>query len=233
MAWVAIEDFNGLSDATNLAGQSGSGASGWSAAWVNSATNLIRSTTDQAFDGSSASAEVVSGGGNTFYTRTLTTSISGSGVVYIAMRRTANNSGENAFSLRSSGGNRCGVVMNSAGNLTVGGETLVAYSTNTWYVIRITFDVGAGTYTGAYSTGGAYSAETSSRTMGSSGNIDRVGIGGDTGTGIDYVGLISDTDPFGASGPANLKTLNGIAKANIKTINGIAIASLKSFNGVV
>ena len=34
------------------------------------------------------------------------------------------------------------------------------------------------------------------------------------------------------SGPANLKSWNGLAKASIKTINGVAIASVKSVNGV-
>jgi hypothetical protein len=37
--------------------------------------------------------------------------------------------------------------------------------------------------------------------------------------------------PF-ASGPANLKTRNGLATASIKTINGLAIASVKTYNGV-
>ena len=36
-----------------------------------------------------------------------------------------------------------------------------------------------------------------------------------------------------ASGPANLKTFNGLAKASVKTINGVAIASVKTVNGVV
>lgn len=34
------------------------------------------------------------------------------------------------------------------------------------------------------------------------------------------------------SGPANLKTWNGIPKASVKTINGVAIASVKTWNGV-
>ncbi len=35
-----------------------------------------------------------------------------------------------------------------------------------------------------------------------------------------------------ASGPANVKTVNGLAKASIKTINGLAIASIKTLNGL-
>lgn len=34
------------------------------------------------------------------------------------------------------------------------------------------------------------------------------------------------------SGPANLKTFNGLAKASVKTINSLAIASIKSWNGL-
>ncbi|MEQ1646118.1 MAG: hypothetical protein ABL959_21885 [Pyrinomonadaceae bacterium] len=35
-----------------------------------------------------------------------------------------------------------------------------------------------------------------------------------------------------ASGPANLKTVNGLAKASVKTIDGVAIASVKTVNGL-
>jgi hypothetical protein len=34
------------------------------------------------------------------------------------------------------------------------------------------------------------------------------------------------------TGPANVKTVNGLAKASVKTINGLAIASVKSWNGI-
>lgn len=33
-------------------------------------------------------------------------------------------------------------------------------------------------------------------------------------------------------GPANVKTINGLAKASVKTVNGLAIASVKSVNGL-
>ena len=35
-----------------------------------------------------------------------------------------------------------------------------------------------------------------------------------------------------ASGPANVKTWNGLAQASVKTVNGLAIASVKSRNGI-
>lgn len=195
-AWVAHESFEGYTDESDLAGQSG--GSGWSAGWVNAATNLERADTATAYQGT-VSARVVSGGGNTFYTRALTTAESGSGVMYVAMRNSVTNSGINSFTLRSNTGFRTVVQLNASGNLTVGSATLLAgYSANTWYLIRITYNVAAGTYTGAYWTGAAWSSETASQTMGNSGNLTMVGIGGDTGSGLSFVDYISGTNPIAA-----------------------------------
>jgi hypothetical protein len=36
----------------------------------------------------------------------------------------------------------------------------------------------------------------------------------------------------GSSGPANVKTYDGLAAASVKTINGLAIASVKTYNGL-
>ena len=36
----------------------------------------------------------------------------------------------------------------------------------------------------------------------------------------------------GAAGPANVKTVNGLAIASVKTVNGLAIASVKTINGL-
>lgn len=38
--------------------------------------------------------------------------------------------------------------------------------------------------------------------------------------------------PAAASGPANVKTINGLALASVKTVNGLAIASVKTVNGL-
>lgn len=40
-------------------------------------------------------------------------------------------------------------------------------------------------------------------------------------------------EPAAASGPANLKTIDGVVKANVKIVNSTAIASVKTINGVV
>lgn len=38
--------------------------------------------------------------------------------------------------------------------------------------------------------------------------------------------------PVKVSGPANVKTVNGLAKASVKTLNGLAITSVKTINGL-
>lgn len=52
-------------------------------------------------------------------------------------------------------------------------------------------------------------------------------------SGNELVYIVIALAPAAASGPANLKTWNGVAKASVKTINGTAIASVKTINGVV
>jgi hypothetical protein len=48
---------------------------------------------------------------------------------------------------------------------------------------------------------------------------------------LDYVS-INVYYTAAASGPAGVKTVNGVAIASVKTINGVAIASVKTLNGV-
>ena len=49
--------------------------------------------------------------------------------------------------------------------------------------------------------------------------------------GTDGSTTFTDSSPTPA-GPANLKSINGLAKASIKSRNGLAIASIKSINGL-
>lgn len=51
-------------------------------------------------------------------------------------------------------------------------------------------------------------------------------------SGIMYAGLVIMVAIGNSSGPANLKTWNGLAKASIKSVNGLAIASVKNINGL-
>jgi hypothetical protein len=50
-------------------------------------------------------------------------------------------------------------------------------------------------------------------------------------TGTTYDPYLSVTYAA-ASGPTNVKTVNGLAIASVKTKDGLAIASIKSINGV-
>lgn len=211
MAFVSEENFDSYADEANLAGASG--GSGWGGNWTNGAVNLIRSDTAITYQGAAAARVITSGGGNTFYTRLLTSAISDNGITYVAMHKSVNNAGENAFTLRSSVGQRCNITMNASGNVTSQGTTiLTGYTANTWYVFRITFSVTAGNYTVAYSTdpfgsAGTFSAESSTITMANSGNIDRVGLGGDTHAGTCHTDYISATTPFSAGGSSLTPTL--------------------------
>ncbi len=55
--------------------------------------------------------------------------------------------------------------------------------------------------------------------------------GATAGSAIGLV-VLSIAPAAAASGPANMKTWNGLAKASIKTMNGLAIASVKTWNGL-
>jgi hypothetical protein len=59
-----------------------------------------------------------------------------------------------------------------------------------------------------------------------------IGFASSEATGTSTDPYITVTHTSAASGPAHLKTWNGVAKANIKTINGIAIANVKTISGV-
>jgi len=237
MAWTAVENFDSYSDG-DLAGNNG--GSGWSGAWANGAVEVIDVNGTQTYQGAKSVTDN-SAVNNAFYTRDLTSAVTGDGnIVYLAMRKGSTSSGLLNVSIRNSGsGNRAEVRFNTSGNLVLVGTTtatiLAGYSADTFYAIRLTFNVTAGTSTAAYSTGtfgggGSWSSESSAVTMNNSGNIDRIGLGRDAGTSTDYWDYISGTDPLPAS--TSVKTIDGLAKASVKTVNGLAIASVKSVNGL-
>ena len=55
--------------------------------------------------------------------------------------------------------------------------------------------------------------------------LNKSGINFSTAAYLDY-------DEAGAAGPANLTSLNGIAKASITSINGITIANVTTLSGI-
>jgi len=204
MAWVAVADFNALTTA-DLAGQAG--GTGWTGNWVNGAVAAMNVTAAQAWEGAK-SVDINDAVSNTFYYRELASAVTGDGnIVYFALRRSLNNSGECSGGLRSNtapGNSRVSVGLKANGNLELGGTStvtlLTGYAVNTWYVIRLTFNVDAGTATAAYSTntfGGTltFSAESSAVTMASSGDITRFQIQADANAGTDFLDLITGTNP--------------------------------------
>jgi hypothetical protein len=205
MAWVAETTFEDNSVAT-LNGQSG--GTGWSGDWgsagsFNPGNTFVQSTT--AYQGSKATLN--SGGVSAIY-RILAVPIgtSDTGVIYIALRRSsATGTDENNASWRNSGDqSRVNIALMSNGHINLGsGAGLVdlgTYSANTWYVFRLTYDMGAGRVTAAYSTdaygtAGIWSAESTPFTLINSGAIDHIDLnGGDSNTG--YYDYISGVSPF-------------------------------------
>lgn len=208
MAWTAVENFNTYADG-DLAGESG--GSGWSAAWDNAATAVINVTGVQAYEGAK-SIEVADGSTFTLYQRDLTSALTGDGnVFYVAMRRSGISAGgDQTIIFRNiASGSRCGLKLAGGGNIQITGTTavdvLASYSFDTWYALRVTLNVTAGTATAAYSTGtyqggGSWSSESSPVTMTNSGNIDRLQINCDAESGTEYIDYISGVDPLPAVG---------------------------------
>lgn len=207
MAWIADANFNGLTDG-DLNGQAG--GSGWSNNWGDVGSFQPAFTDVQGTTVYEGAKGVRNAGGISAIGRTLTTALTSgnTGVIYMALRRTTTAGTENCnITFRTSGdAARMSVVLNASGNLVITGTTtvtlLAGYSADTWCVVRVTYDMTAGTFTGAYSTdaygtAGTFSTESSSVTMASSGDIAWVVLnGGDSNTGLhDY---ISPTSPFTA-----------------------------------
>lgn len=80
------------------------------------------------------------------------------------------------------------------------------------------------------------SANTGSGFFDSNGALTPAGsktVDATSGAGSSYGAVFASFAPYvAASGPANLKSWNGLAKASIKSINGLAIASIKSVDGL-
>ena len=207
MAWVAEEDFNSYADG-DLTG--GNGGSGWSNTWGDVGSFQPNFTDVQGTTVYEGAKAVRNAGGVSAIGRTLTTALTtgNSGIIYLAIRRTttAGTDGCNISFRNVSDQSRMKVEMNNSGNIiiegTVNQTVLAGYSADTWYVIRLTYNMTLGTYSGAYSTdaygtAGTFSSESGTATMTNTGDIAWVVLnGGDSNTGLhDY---ISATSPFTA-----------------------------------
>lgn len=202
MAWVATDDFNSYSngDLSTL-----NGGSGWSAGWVKNGGSATLSVQSSVLFEGAKSLSYSDAGTSMFYYRQLTTAISTDGnIVYVAMRRTANNTGEASINIRTDSASRGSVVMRASGALELAGTTTVTlqatYSANTWYVIRLTINASADTITAAYATGAyggtyTFSSESSAVSMTNSGDITRFAFTSDPSAATNYFDLITPTNP--------------------------------------
>jgi hypothetical protein len=220
MAWTAEEKFE-YTNGSDLNGASG--GSGFSDNWTGASSNISvqNSVTYQGTGAATATSASLGGGA---MERDFTSGVT-SGVYYIAMYRSSTSSGELRWNFRNQADNdSMSIKMNASGNIVLGSTspvTVASYAANTWYVIRVTFDVagnaGAGSYTAAVSTGGFGSAgtfgtESSSKTFQNSATtISHVllDFGASAGTGVtNYWDYLSPTSPFTvAATPHNLSSL--------------------------
>lgn len=206
MAWVAEEKFETYSDEQDIHGTAGEGAGGgWSGNWADVGNNLLADNA-WSYDGTFSCRVVSAAGGNTFATHLLASSISsGTGIIYVAMRKSSTSAGTNSFTIRSSVGFRMNIVMDASGNVDSRTTRIITgFTANQAYLFRLTYDYEAATYTVAYSTdpngsAGTFSAESVSIAMANSGALDRVGMGGDTGANS-WVDYISASSPFTGGG---------------------------------
>ena len=200
MAWAATEDFNGYADG-DLTGESG--GTGWASAWSGGNEIDVQGTT--VYEG--AKAVVQTGASGSTLTRQFTTEISdSSSVTYVALRRSSNSSGVLYYDIRNaSDQERVRITLNASGNIVANGTTIVAYSANTWYVLRITLNTSGSSFTVAYSTGAygsasSFSADSAGISMTNTGNLERVVLTTDAVAAIsNYWDYISPTTPFVAA----------------------------------
>lgn len=226
MAWVFEDKFNSDTKSTgDLNGQDGwSGGTG---------TDIVTTTP---YEGD----QCVSGGDEAVITNTFTAV--NSGVVYFAMRRSNNNSGDSEMDFRANSntqlkiritfngtGGRHGIVEITNGASV--SDVIASYSVDQWYLFELTINSND-THDIRYHNGSSWSTPITglAAATGVTADIDAVRITGGT-PGATLYDYISPTNPFGgASGPANLKLYNTNLKANIKSINTNLIANCKSLN---
>lgn len=122
----------------------------------------------------------------------------------------------------------------SASGVTSRTTSLTSIADNCWHMMTSRNNVGAaGAGAGATSrvssaAGGGFVDSNGPKTPAGSYSMN-VTTGGGSG-GI--ANVIATFKPAVASGPANVKTWDGLATASTKTINGLAIGSTKTKNGL-
>lgn len=137
-AWVAISDFEGLSDG-DLNGQSD--GSGWSAAWSGDTLYDVQGTT--VYEGSKAGA-LNAGATEPAIGRSLTTGQVSGEMRYVIQRDTTANG---SFSLFMSNGTpylaniSFYVQFGGSAVINLNGTSVGSYSADTWHIIDVNFDL--------------------------------------------------------------------------------------------
>jgi hypothetical protein len=153
VGWVAVENFNSYSSATDLAGQNG--GTGWGGAWVDAGGGTW--TTEFALSGGEGglTARCISASANTRYTRALATPTA-MGTIQWRMRITKLPTGFMGLTLRSGGVSVCLVRLGPTGEveiydgLTATYVLFSLYSLDEWVVCALEFDSNKGYRVRAY-----------------------------------------------------------------------------------
>jgi len=223
MAWTAVEDFEDYADATSISGLNG--GTGWAGAWSLTGGTLVTNSSPVYQSTRGITATSAGLGGNNAE-RQLSSDVSGSFVIYCAMRRSSNSSGEIRWNFRNTGdSDRISVVMKADGIAYIRGVTTGAnlasigsYSADTYYVFRITGDTSTGSVSAAMSSdafgsAGSFGTESSSVSF-NTGDLRYVLIdfADGAGTGVtNYWDYLSATSPFAGGGGATAPIIQNLA----------------------
>jgi hypothetical protein len=236
--WAATDDFEAGSD---IALNGASTGSGWDSNWGDplkgGSYSDFKINTTQVKEGSRAVQ--VDCSTSSAYIQRGQSSTDNDGVIYFAIRALQTNQICYFYLTTGAGAGVTAIRMGSDGNISIytagGYVSLGSYSADTWYYASIEWDQTnhANEVRGRMGTTswGSYSSWAS--VGGTTANISDFQIEQAAASGADFwLDDIRTTDPFASSGPANLKTWNGLAKASVKSINGLAIASVKTVDGL-
>ena len=229
-----IDDFESYSDG-NLGGQG---------SWTDDYGHFIVGTTnpntgskcihnDASGVGSSKSFTASAQAVQSFYMRV--NAINDTDRFYMTPYTGASYIGEISF-WQSAGGTRK-IFMGYNGNIGQSGALLLSGANlNQWYKIEFEWDGTASRGAGgtgkirARVDGGSWTSWQDSTNSFST--VDSITINTVLDSAYPTNAVFYDDFSVTVSGPANLKSWNGLATASIKSINGLAIASLKKVNGL-
>ncbi len=234
MAWVATDNFESYDDGDNL--DTLSGGSGWTANWDESTAGKYTISNAEAQSGTlSLEHDSFSvNGQEPTVSRTFTAVTSGEeGQFYI--KKTASHVADNCSVGFFKGSTNAFLISisHTSGDIIIlhdgGTDTVVSGSTlDQWYKWNIKFSGTTFTYSvddAAFSTAKTY---RNSITTG----VDKMEMAISAANNADYRFYVDDISAPAASGPANMKSWNGLAIASIKSIKGLAIASVTKVNGL-